>query len=168
MTLCGVLVGMHRPSLPPPGQTKRLAEVEEGKGMKEEGEEDDSTTPLHGDRSKAYPTTADNNHTSPRATHEQGNRLANLFSLLQLDVFRSRLFLAYSLTGLPPLMVFFMPLFFLTDMVRSSGLTVEQGSSLLSVMFTANMAGKVVTGPVHYAVKKRIPAVYGATLIACG
>ena len=134
-----------------------------------EGEEDDITKCSYGDHTKVYSTSANNNNsTSARATHERGKCLTNLFASLQLEVFRNRLFLAFSLTGLPPLMVFFMPLFFLTDMVRSSGLTVEQGSSLLSVMFAANLVGRVVTGALHHVVKKRIPAVYGAMLMACG
>ena len=89
-------------------------------------------------------------------------------SCLQLEILRMPKFILVILLGFTVMMSFIQPSLFMTDMMKSKRLTVQDGTFFIFMIFSGNIAGRTLAGVLYQLHKSGILIVYSMSIVMCG
>ena len=89
-------------------------------------------------------------------------------SCLQLEILRMPKFILVILLGFTVMMSFIQPSLFMTDMMKSKRLTVQDGTFFIFMIFSGNIAGRALAGVLYQLHKSGILIVYSTSIVMCG
>ena len=89
-------------------------------------------------------------------------------SCLQLEILRKPKYILVILLGFTVMMSFIQPSLFMTDMMKSKRLTVQDGTFFIFIIFSGNIAGRTLAGVLYQLHKSGILIVYSTSIVMCG
>ena len=89
-------------------------------------------------------------------------------SCLQLEILRKPKYILVILLGFTVMMSFIQPSLFMTDMMKSKRLTVQDGTFFIFMIFSGNIAGRTLAGVLYQLHKSGILIVYSTSVVMCG